>query len=266
MRVPCSYGKFECEFYHMKNQGKYIYSVIKEAKPRTFSVSGMENRPVHTINYKGWGAVVSDSPLNDFLITREYTMAHQRVMEEVMRRGYDILPVSFGTVAGKEDDIKEKILKQKREELEKSLSYIKGKMELNLKVLWQDVRSVFNEIAQTNPSVRSAKHSLKNGAMGRFAIAQIGEIVKNALEERREKLAGIILSRLRPLAVEMNKGDILQDAMILNTTFLVPKSCGRTYDRRVLELAKEYGDKMNFMNYGPLPPYNFVSVKVSFKD
>lgn len=263
MKTPCLYGKSEC---NMEKQGKYIYSVIKETKPRTFSVSGMEGNPVYTVHHGGWAAVVSDSPIDDFMITRAYTMAHQRVLEEVMRAGYDILPVSFSTVAENEDDIKEKVLEQKRDELEKSLAYIEGKMELNLKVLWQDVKSVFNGIAATNPSVRSGKHSLKKGVLGRFEVARIGEIVKNELDKRREKFARIILSRLRQLAAEIKEGDILQDAMILNTTFLIPKSYGRTYDRRVLELAKEYGDKMSFMNYGPLPPYNFVSVRVSFKD
>lgn len=250
----------------MKNEGKYIYCVIKEKTPRKFDVSGMEDKPVYTMNHNGWGAVVSDSPIDDFLITRAYTMVHQRVMEEVMRQGYDILPVSFSTVANNEEDIKEKILLKKEEELEKSYKYISGKMELNLKVLWQDVPSVFKEIAATNPTVKRAKLYYQKHSIGRFQVANIGEIVKKELDRRRAKIADKVLSQIKSFAVEQKKGDILQDAMILNDTFLVPRSSGKMYDKSILGLARQYGDQMNFINYGPLPPYNFVSIRVTFNE
>ena len=251
----------------MSNQGKYIYSVIREEKPKIFSdIFGMESKPVYTINHNGWGAVVSDSPLNDFLITRKFTMAHQRVMEEVMRRGYSILPVSFGTVAGSEEAIKDKVLTKKAKELEDGYKYINGRMEMNLKVLWQNVSSVFKEIAGANPIIRRAKNIAQKRPLGRFQAANIGEVVKQDLERRRAGLADKILSELKSFAVEMKEGEILQDAMVLNTTFLVPRTSGKMYDQRILELARAYSDKLNFINYGPLPPYNFVSIRVSFND
>jgi hypothetical protein len=248
--------------------GKYLYCIIKESRPKEFKIPGLDEKKVNTVNYGDIAAVVSDAinKNGDYLITRDYMIAHQRVLEEVMRSGYDILPVSFGTVADSVDLIKEKLLKERRDEFNKTFAYINGKVELNLKVLWSDIASVFKGIASGNRVVRQAKQLSSHKPLNRFHAAGVGEAVKKALDAKRIEAAQKILSQVRPLAADIREGEILQDAMVCNETFLVPKSSGKEYDRRVVELARAYEGKMNFMSYGPLPPYNFVSIRVSFSD
>lgn len=248
--------------------GHYLYCVIKENKPEKFSVSGIEGKQVYTLGSGDTAVVVSDTfqKNGDYLITRDYTMSHQRVLEEVMRKNYDILPVSFGTVAENAEEIQEKLLKARRDEFEKAFKYIEGKVEVNLKVLWNEISSVFKEIASASMAVRRAKQLSRHKPLGRFQAANIGEMVKKALDAKRTKTAERILSQVRPFAFDTRKGEILQDAMVCNETFLVPKHSGKEYDKCIIGLARNYGDEMSFMNYGPLPPYNFVSIKVSFND
>ena len=247
--------------------GKYLYCIIQEKRPKKFDFSGIEGKRVYTVHDGPIGVVVSDTDKKEgeYLITRDYTIAHQRVLEGIMGKGYDILPISFGTVADNDDLIKEKLLRARRNEFNKAFMYINGKVELNLKVLWNDISSVFEEIRRESGIVRRAKQASKYGALGRFQAANVGEMVKKTLDAKRTKAAERVISPLKSLAADTRSGEILQDAMVCNETFLVPKTLGKEYDKRIRELARTSGDKMNFMNYGPLPPYNFVSIRVSFK-
>jgi hypothetical protein len=248
--------------------GKYLYCIIQEKRPRKFDISGIEGEKVYTVHEGSMAVVVSDTTKKDgeYLITRDYTIAHQRVLEGMMGKGYDILPISFGTVADSDSLIKEKLLRERRSEFDKAFAYINGKIELNLKVLWNDIASVFRELAKESGIVRRAKQASGHGALGRFQAANVGEMVKKTLDVKRTKAAERVISQLKPLAVDTRSGEILQDAMVCNETFLVPKNLGKEYDKRIRELARSSQDKMNFVNYGPLPPYNFVSIRVSFKE
>ena len=248
--------------------GKYLYCIIKQNKPEKFTISGIDGKQVYGIGYGDMSVMVSDTTKRDgdYLITRDYTISHQRVLEEVMRSGYDILPVSFGTIADNDKEIKEKLLAQRRDEFDKAFKYIGGKVELNLKILWKDISAVFKDIATESKIIKKAKQISRHKSLGRFQAANVGEVVKKALEAKRTQVAEKILCKVRPFAADTREGEILQDAMICNETFLVPKALGKDYDKRVIDLARTYNGKLNFMHYGPLPPYNFVSIRVSFND
>lgn len=246
----------------MEEKGKYIYSIIETNNPRKFEFVGMGGGKVYTISDGNLSAVVSDSPMKVYMMTREDLMLHQRILEEIMRKEGDILPVSFGTVAGSADAVSE-LLRSKAKELHEAFLNVAGKMELNLKVLWKDMDRVFQEIVEENEIIKRAKFASKKRALGRFEAARIGEIVKNALDGKRAILAQKIISQLRPLASQALDGSILNDAMICNAMFLMPRDQGKVYDQRVLELAQTYGDALNFIHIGPLPPFNFVNVKIS---
>ena len=88
------------------------------------------------------GAVISDSPISQYSVTRANTMAHQKVMEEVMKQ-YPMLPVRFGTVGEGTDLIRERILNARYGELKDSLNYMSDKAELGLKAIWSDIKLIF---------------------------------------------------------------------------------------------------------------------------
>ena len=84
----------------MAGLGKYLYCIIRASEERTFDdvvPIGDAPGPVHTVSHNGLAAVVSDSPLTEYEVTRANMVAHQSVQESVMR-DFTLLPVRFGTV------------------------------------------------------------------------------------------------------------------------------------------------------------------------
>lgn len=245
-------------------EGKYLYCIIKEQNPKKFGIEGIEGKGIYNICEGKLSAVVSDSEIKEYSISRENTLTHQRIIEEVMKE-YDVLPVSFGIVAESEKDVKEKILKSRAKELLNTLEKIKGKIELNLKAVWLDMSNVFQEIVKENKKIQIAKKEVARiSGIGRtnFAI-EIGKIVAGALEEKKEREAGEILKPLKKIAEDFKENKVQLDQIIFNTAFLVSKEKEKEFDKEVSILGKRYSGRIKFLYVGRLPPFNFLELRLS---
>jgi len=238
--------------------GKYLYCIIKEAQLKKFEIKGIEGREVYTIPEGNLSAVVSDSEIKEYLATRENMIAHQKVLEEILKK-YDLLPVSFGTVATSSEEVKQKILKPKAKEFQDLLKKIEGKIELGLKALWLDMNSVFQEIAESSQIIGRLKKSKNLGYQNRISA---GELVGKLLEEKRELEKEEILKPLEKIADDLKENKLLGENMILNTAFLVGRSREKDFDKKVNELGEKLGKRIKFMYVGPLPPFNFIKLSL----
>ena len=108
--------------------GKYLYCVIKERNSKKFNILGQEGKEVYTINEGNLAIVVSDTSKEEYSFIKEHLTCHQKVIEEVMKEGYDVLPVRFGTVAKSEEDVREKVLKAKRKEILETFPIVEGRV------------------------------------------------------------------------------------------------------------------------------------------
>lgn len=245
--------------------GKYIYCVIR--KPKSFGVdlAGVGGAEVHLINSEKLSVAVSNSPImDDYPITRENTVTHQRVIEEIMRLYSPVLPVSFGTVAENAGILEEKMLKEKESELLDALFDIEGKVELNLKAMWLDMPKVFQKVVAENPELARVQQAMSGRTLGRDEAIEVGKTVANAIDARREKIKGAIFEILQDIAVDYKETPLLGEQMIFNLAFLIPESKQKTFDKVVRNLDEQYADENAYFKYiGPIPPFNFIKVPIS---
>ena len=246
-------------------EGKYLYCVIKEAEPRKFNILGQEGKEVYTINEGNLAICVSDTSKEEFSFIREHLTCHQKVIEDVMKEGYDVLPIRFGTVAKSEEDIKEKVLKGSRKEILETFPIVEGRIELGLRALWKDMPSIFQEITAQNPEIQRAKKEAQKNPF-QMKVAGVGELIQKALDAKREREAQKILSPLNSLSVKFKERELLRsreplkDNMILSSAFLVPKKNEKEFDEEVQVLVKDYDQRIKFIYMGPIPPFNFVKL------
>ena len=112
--------------------GRYVYGIIQCDQPASFGKIGIggSGDQVYTIEYRDIAAVVSNTAVFIFDPTRENALAHEHVIETVMKN-YTIIPMSFGTVFRTNDDIHE-VLKSIYPSLKDVLNQMEGKVEFGL--------------------------------------------------------------------------------------------------------------------------------------
>ena len=247
----------------------YIYCLAESGMAKEFNVQpiGYSGGRVYTICHADLSAVVSDAPRGECRVTRDNVLAHQLVMEAVMME-HTILPVRFATIAeGKreqsaEQRIVEKVLQARYSEFQKLLAKLNGKIALGVKALWQDLNSVFAEIAEQDPAL----HRLRGRSAPQHVRMQVGEKVKKALEQKRAKEESAILSVLCPVAQEVRKTEKTHDRMVINATFLLSASRKPEFDRRINQLAGSHQGRMKLRYVGPLPPSDFIEIVVNWEE
>ena len=253
------------------NTGTYIYCVARaqpfERDSSPFATPGIGGQEqVRILTYDDLAAVVSDSPQDQYDISRENLLAHQRVLIQALTRS-DVLPVSFGTVAASDQEVQEKLLEREADDLHRSLEHVRGRIELDLKVLWNEER-LFSEIVAENEDIRALRDRLAGQAPDatHYERIQLGERVAAALERKSAAEAAALLDALEPLAVETRVNKNLGDMMLLNAAFLVDRSQEQAFDTRVQSLGEAQAGRLIFQYVGPLPPYNFVDIELQWEE
>ena len=229
----------------MEKEGKYIYCIIELNHYQSFGPLGIGERgdELYTVWFKDIAAVVSNSPIKRYSISRENTLAHEKAIEEVMKK-HTVLPVRFATIAEDEEKVK-KILEKEHDKFKDLLDKMKDKKELGLKAMFkEDV--IYKDILEKYENIRVLKEKLAALPPEKtyFQRAKIGEMVEAALEKEKEIYREDILETLSPLAVEVKTNDTYGERMIVNSAFLVEKHKEAEFDQRVQELDATYGDKM----------------------
>jgi hypothetical protein len=245
------------------SEGLYVYCVIGTVEARNFGPISIGDRgdSVTTIAYRDLSAVVSSVPMNKYVVSKETMLAHEKVIEAVMRQ-YTALPVRFYTVAPNAEEIRN-LLRTRYPEFKKLLRELDNKVELGLKALWRDMNQVLHEIAEERPqekgSTPASEASLDNSE------AEANKKVRLALDKERTNVRQPLLDSLSSLAVDLRLNKIHGDDMIMNAAFLVDRSREREFDARVEQLAATYDDRIEFKYVGPAPPYSFVNIMIKEK-
>ena len=244
-------------------EGKYIYCIIGTDEERNFGPIGIGGRgdEVVTIPYRDLSAVISNSPMTKYIISKENLTAHEIVIEKVMR-DYTVLPVRFCTIALNAEEIRG-LLKNRYIEFKHLLRDMDNKIELGVKALWRDMDLIFQEITNENEEIKRLKERiLKSPRQAYYDKIAIGEIVQSALEAKKNKEGEEILSVLRKISIDYRTNMTYGDRMLLNAAFLVDKGREKEFDSRMDELATKHEGRIKFSYVGPAPPYNFVNITI----
>ncbi len=248
----------------MAKEGKYIYCIINGNEGRHFGPVGIGKRGdiVSTIGYNDISAVISSSPITRYVIDPANLMAHEKVIEEVMK-DYTVLPVRFCTIANSAEEVRT-FLRRQYGEFKGLLHDMDNKVEMGLKARWIHMERIFEEIGRNDPDVKEIRKRVgESGAEssndGKVAL---GKAVKAALDEKKEQTAQKILGKFKRLALDTRRNDLFGDDMFLNTVFLIDRTREKQFDFLVRDLADEYDGKADFKLVGPAPPFNFVSIEM----
>ena len=247
-------------------EGRYVYGIIAGRESLTFGKMGLggQGETVYTVNHGDISAVVSRTNVFIFDPTRENALAHEHVIESVMK-SHTIIPMSFGTVFRTDDDIKE-VLRSIYPSLKDVLEQMSGKVEFGLKVTW-DRDQIVEELKRQDEEIHRfhleiTKKHLQSTYLARM---QLGRMIDKALVETSSQFVRDIYEALRNVCVASRDNKPIGEKMIMNAAFLIQRDRETEFDAAVNRVAKRFGNRLNFRYTGPWPPYNFVNIRLKLE-
>jgi len=249
----------------MEKEGKYIYCITETKQERNFGPIGIGERSdeVLTIGYDDLSMVVSNYPITKVTMNRDSILAHQKVIEQVMKEFDSVLPVRFGTIASSAGEIRN-LLDRRYREFKSALTDMDHKVELGVKGIWKNMDVIFDEIVQDNKEIKNLKQKIANktNASNTQAKMEIGKMVEQALQKKKELEAERTVDVLRRTAFDHKLNKTIGDEMFINAAFLTSKGREKEFDNIMDDLSDRFQDRINFMYAGPLPVFNFVNIVV----
>ncbi len=252
----------------MTKDGRYLYCLIEGTHEGSFQSCGIGNGKVEvrTIPFRDISVVVSESALDLIRATPENCMQHEKVLEEVVRNHPVILPFEFGTVAPDQKGV-EAMLRNNYSEIRNALKKISGRVEINVKAIWRDMKTVFQEILDEHKMIAHYKAEI---AKKPFDVTyqdriKIGQMTSEALREKKEKEAERLIRPLKHYAKEVLRGPTFGDEMIMSVSFLVPREKKGAFEKELYALGNQHEGKIDFKYEDERPPYSFVNLNLRVK-
>jgi hypothetical protein len=250
----------------MFKDGKYIYCIIAAEHDYNFGTIGVGGRGdlVTTIGFDGLCMVVSDHPLTKFPVNPENILAHQKVIEEVMKEFSSVLPLKFGTIAATPDEIRN-LLNRRYSEFMELLKVFDNKVEVNVKCVWKDMASIYKEIDEKSETLKKLRRELEQETdqqKKKEKMIEAGELVEIALKEKKEQEAEEIMMAFRKSVFEYKQNKTSGEAMFFNTAFLINSGREKEIDNIIADLDEKYKNSIDFTYTSPLPIFNFIELKI----
>jgi hypothetical protein len=246
---------------------KYVYGIVPspQVAGTPLELTGLQGAPLQTIACNGITAIVSDAVAYDFAALPKQQLVkvlaqHQGATERIMQQAQTLLPVKFGTLLPACDV--EKLLAQAKYDLEAALQRVDDHVEVEVLAMW-DPQRVFAQIAQ-HPQIVALRREAEGKTPEEVQHIQVtvGAIVKQLLDATREAYAAKIREALSDLADDVELNAVVNDQVVANMAFLLPKSHQTLFDERVAALDQQLGGELLFKVVGPLPPYSFSTIEV----
>ena len=243
-------------------QNTWIYGVVP-AGAALEEIERRDNLPeVWVVEAGDLGAIVGNPPGENAKATRDQALAHARVLEAAIIDA-PVVPMRFGIVVpGGDEGVGSDLLDARHDELTRLLRKFEDRVQMTLKVTYDD-DTALREIVESEPEAVQLREQARQGSEleTRNARVRLGELISNALEQRRERDKIDIFERLKPVSIAAVDEAIETEFMILNAPFLIERDRIEEFEEAVDEVAHQRQDRMHFTLLGPMPAFNFLEVE-----
>jgi hypothetical protein len=242
----------------------YLYAVIPGTGESELGISGLFDSAVHTISENGLMAVVSEFPSSEKLRPeRKHLAATQKVLSHLVKTHEVVLPVSFGTVADSAKGIRE-MLKKYSDDFNSQITRVSGKVEMELRAVYE-VPNVFEYLVSKYPELKQDRDQLYkfDEEPTREDKINLGQHFEQVQSLDREELTAEMEKRLGSSCVEVKRNKPRNEKEIMRISCLIDKDGVEGFHDVLSKASDSFDDNLVIEFNGPLPPYNFVEVRVN---
>lgn len=213
------------------------------------NLKGVNNTQV--LGYRSGEFTVIVSPYSqDGTLDQKAVVDHARVVSDCFKNS-TVLPFRFGTVF-ENDEALRRAVRANRRTFTESVSKLRGKAEMHLKVL---VRDAFLQEAVLEPELPTA-------VGGEYLIRLRDRAARDRERQTKARALSVQVHKLfNPLEEEVSCKRIESGAMLLDIAHLIDTKSIEKYQNRYSTATKQLKN-CQVMISGPWPPYHFMPGKL----
>ena len=236
----------------------YVYGLVKADTSLPDGLKGLgPSGRVSTIVHGRVAAIISDVPANRPLGVRGDLLAHETVLDAVAA-GAAVVPMRFPAVV-EEDAVVEELLAPNEDRFVTLLDDLEDRVQFTLSGRYEQ-DAVLREILVGDPEIAGLREKVRRlpEDASYYDRVRLGELVVQALEDRRDGEAAAIVERLAPFAVATTSNPLGAPEEVVNAAFLVERERQREFEDAVEAVGEDLVGRIRLRLLGPVAPYDFV--------
>lgn len=238
----------------MTEPAVYVYGVVNGSGPEVQGAGVAAAAPVRSVPGDGFAAVVSDVPAGWRAANRTDLQAHDRVLNELVGENA-VIPMRFGVVMDSDDEVRERLLTRRSDELGALFERLNGRVQMSVKAYYVG-EALLQEVLRRYPQLKRRSETASMSER-----INLGRDVAAAVEEQRALDQDLLLAPLSEPVDDVRVDPPVSERQALNLHLLVERARRPRLDAVVTRLSTEYGDRFAFRYVGPLPPYSFTELQ-----
>lgn len=264
--------------------GLYAYCVGERTergvRPVRIALRGSAPVPIAVIPYRSIEAMVTEVPLGDFAgeagrkrlenetWLKAKVLAHEHVVEALMRRSASVIPFKFATVFRSRERLTA-MLRSHYTRFQELLRQLHGHSEWGVK-LFSDAEALARTVGRDDPRLRQLHRAVRGASAGKayFLQREFEERRHDAVRERQEQVAQELLTMIRPYADTVVSNDVLprtctgrSDEMLGNFALLVAEDRVKALRDALGRWNRAHRQRgLEATCTGPWPAYHFVTL------
>jgi hypothetical protein len=93
-------------------------------------------------------------------------------------------------------------------------------------------------------------------------LIEAGRMVERIVLDWKSKCVEAVYAGLKELSKDVRQNKPLGIQNILNASFLIDKDSESQFQEEIYRIDAQYQGRINFKYIGPLPPYNFINLRL----
>jgi hypothetical protein len=242
------------------NNGLYLYGILPAPISEKIVLEGLDQQPVHSYSVDGFNFLYSEAKKEKYLTSRRNLLCHEKVLELAMSEGFrTLLPLRFGLVVKTWETVTDQLTRPHKEKLEELFQKLEGRREVSVKVFWNS-QSEIQGLLESNVSLKKKRDAMEGKALSTSEIIEIGKLIENGLQLRKQAVIDVFRSELNALAEEFVENDPMTEEMIYNAAYLIPWESESNFSQKVEAIDQKFGDRLRIRYNNFTAPYTFAQL------
>ena len=239
------------------SEGRFIYAVILPNGKDHFDLIGLDGCKVYMIPYRDIAAIVSAYPVGEIKLIRKNLSPYHDVTRRLAETCTTI-PARFGQIAEDGEKLL-RVLRRNYPRVRQGLERLDQKVEMGVKIYWE-VDNLFDYFVKTDAELKGLRDRIfsRQSPPTTLQLIELGGIVSDRMNARKEAVSRKVVSALRRSAVEEKLDEPGEEKMVMSGWFLVSKERQQDFEQMVNEAASLLGEAYAVKVNGPWVPFNFV--------